>query len=150
MGAIARQVPQVKRKNSTNCNFPEARLTVRGSVASRLGPREVATGNGVGSTASVGAATTSVAGITASVGDSGSGVALGSTTTGGTGWGGDSVVAAAGAHEANKRANRLRLVLSAVEGVGMRRLVIKVLGIIKSFTNLGIKIFCNINSLPNH
>ena len=30
MGAIARQVLQVKRKNSTNCNPPEAKLTVEG------------------------------------------------------------------------------------------------------------------------
>src|SRR5215216_4469601 len=43
MGAMARQVLQVKRKNSTSCNCPAARLTVEGSVASRLGPREVAT-----------------------------------------------------------------------------------------------------------
>jgi len=43
MGAIARQVLQVKRKNSTRCGCPEARLTVVGSVASRSGPREVAT-----------------------------------------------------------------------------------------------------------
>jgi len=142
MGAIARQVPQVKRKNSTNCSCPDARLTVRGSVAWRSGPREVATGSGVGSTASVGAGTTSVAGNPDSVGDSGSGVVLGSTATGGAGWGGDSVVTATGAQEAKNRANRLR--------VGMRRPVIKVLCIIKSFTNLGIKTFCIINSLPNH
>jgi hypothetical protein len=44
---MARQVAQVKRKNSTNCNPPEARLTVVGSVASRFGPREVARGTAV-------------------------------------------------------------------------------------------------------
>jgi len=44
MGAMVRQVLQVKRKNSTKCNCPEARLTVVGSVASRFGPRDVATG----------------------------------------------------------------------------------------------------------
>src|SRR5215207_8685596 len=44
MGAIARQVLQVKRKNSTNCSPPEARLTVSGSVAWSSGPREVAIG----------------------------------------------------------------------------------------------------------
>jgi hypothetical protein len=41
MGAIARQVLQVKRKNSINCNWPAAKVTVVGSVASRVGPREV-------------------------------------------------------------------------------------------------------------
>jgi hypothetical protein len=46
MGAIKRQVAQVKRKNSTSCNPPEAKLTVVGSVASRFGPREVAIGRG--------------------------------------------------------------------------------------------------------
>jgi hypothetical protein len=59
MGAIERQVPQVKRKNSTNCKPPEARLTVVGSVAWRSGPREVATGRAVaslpGGTSAVGA-----------------------------------------------------------------------------------------------
>jgi hypothetical protein len=46
---MARQVLQVKRKNSTNCSPPDARLTAVGSVASRLGPREVATGRAVAS-----------------------------------------------------------------------------------------------------
>jgi hypothetical protein len=41
---MARQVLQVKRKNSTNCSPPEARLTVSGSVAWSSGPREVAMG----------------------------------------------------------------------------------------------------------
>jgi hypothetical protein len=53
MGAIARQVLQVKRKNSTNWSSPEARLTVVGSVAWSSGPREVTIGNGVGPAASV-------------------------------------------------------------------------------------------------
>jgi len=52
MGAIERQVPQVKRKNSTSCRLPEARITVEGSVASKSGPREVGAGGG---TSSVGA-----------------------------------------------------------------------------------------------
>ena len=56
MGAIARQVDQVKRKNSTNCNSPDARLTVVGSVASRSGPREVATAGGIWLGVSVGKA----------------------------------------------------------------------------------------------
>jgi hypothetical protein len=46
---MARQVLQVKRKNSTNCNPPDARLTVVGSVAWSSGPREVAMGRGVAS-----------------------------------------------------------------------------------------------------
>ena len=49
MGAMARHVLQVKRKNSTNCSPPDARLTVAGSLASRFGPREVATGRAVAS-----------------------------------------------------------------------------------------------------
>lgn len=48
MGAMERHVPQVKRKNSTNCSPPDARLTVAGSVACRSGPREVATGRAEG------------------------------------------------------------------------------------------------------
>jgi hypothetical protein len=43
MDAIERQVPQVKRKNSTSCNPPDASETAAGSVAWRLGPREVGT-----------------------------------------------------------------------------------------------------------
>ena len=49
MGAMARQVLQVKRKNSTKCKPPDARLTVVGSVACRSGPREVAAGTAVDS-----------------------------------------------------------------------------------------------------
>jgi cellulase/cellobiase CelA1 len=49
-------------------------------------------------------------GAASTAGESATGVALGSTTTGGAiGWGGDSAVAAAGAHEANRTANRLRV-----------------------------------------
>jgi hypothetical protein len=71
MGAIARQTLQVKRKNSTSCNPPEARLTVAGSVASRASPRGVTTtagttaGASVRAGASVCAAAASVAGGTA-------------------------------------------------------------------------------------
>ena len=115
MGAMARQVLQVKRKNSTNCNSPEARLTELGSVAWRSGPREVATGRGVGARDSMGAAST--------IGDSATGVALGATTAGGgtAGSEDDSEVSAAGAHEANRTASRLRLVLSAVKELRKRR-----------------------------
>jgi len=56
MGAIERQVLQVKRKNSTSCNPPDANETEDGSVASRPGPRDVATGNAA---ASVGASVAS-------------------------------------------------------------------------------------------
>jgi len=104
MGAIARQVLQVKRKNSTKCKLPDARLTVLGSVASRSGPREVATGSVVGARASVGA--------TSTAGDSATGVALGATTAGGAATccpGGVSEFATAGAHEANRITNRLRV-----------------------------------------
>jgi len=48
MGAIERQVLQVKRKNSINCKLPEASTTADGLVASRSGPREVGMGAGVG------------------------------------------------------------------------------------------------------
>jgi hypothetical protein len=58
MGAIERQVTQVKRKNSTSCRPPDARLTVVGSVASRFGPREVARGYAVGAMAPVAAGVT--------------------------------------------------------------------------------------------
>src|SRR5574342_498160 len=54
MRAMARQVFQVKRKNSTSCNPPEAKLTVAGSVASKFGPREVAKTCGISVGASVG------------------------------------------------------------------------------------------------
>ena len=43
MGAIPWQVVHQNSKNSTNCKPPDAILTVFGSVASRFGPREVAT-----------------------------------------------------------------------------------------------------------
>jgi hypothetical protein len=60
MGAIERQVAQVNLKNSTNCSPPAARLTVVGSVASRFGPRDVATGKGEATADSVEAAITGV------------------------------------------------------------------------------------------
>jgi hypothetical protein len=47
---------------------------------------------------------------------------------GAAGWVGASVTAA-GAHEANRRASRRRLVLSAVEGVGKRRFFIIIISI---------------------
>jgi hypothetical protein len=53
------------------------------------------------------------------------GVVLGSTASGETDdWVGDWVVTAAGAHEANRRASRLKLVLSAVEGLSKMRVLI--------------------------
>jgi hypothetical protein len=120
MGAIARQVLQVKRKNSTNWSPPEARLTVAGSVAWRSGPREVATGSAVGAEASVGAST---AGWVAGSRVAAASVALGSIG----GWVAAGVGFAelvAGAQEASKTASKIRLVLSVVEGVGKRRVFI--------------------------
>ena len=95
MGAIAWQVVQVKRKNSTNCTPPEAKLTVVGSMASRFGPREVAMGSGVAARPSVGAAVacTEVSDVDAEDGK----VSPGITVTG-----------CAGAQAANKTASRLR------------------------------------------
>jgi hypothetical protein len=80
MGAIARQVVQVKRKNSTNCTPSDARLTVVGSVASRFGPREVAMGSGVETMVSVSTAV-ACTGVS-SVGSEGDKVSLGRTVTG--------------------------------------------------------------------
>jgi len=104
MGAIARQVLQVKRKNSTNCNPPEARLTVVGSVAWRSGPREVATGSAVASGTGV-AATPSVAGDSRA----GATVGVGKETVGGSVPPAAGLVeVAAGAHAANREASRRR------------------------------------------
>jgi hypothetical protein len=97
MGAIARQVLQVKRKNSTNCNPPEARLTVVGSVACRSGPREVATGRAV---ASAGWVAGSVVGAAE--------VEVAATTGGSVAVAGGLVEAAPGAHAANITADRIR------------------------------------------
>jgi len=121
MGAIARQVLQVKRKNSTNCNPPEARETVVGSVASRSGPREVAMGwastGGVADNSSKRyVAVKSTAAVGVSTG--GEGVAAVSTVAEGTGWAAGGSVAVAGAQEANSAASRL--VLSRVEGMKRR------------------------------
>ena len=55
MGAICWQVVHQNSKNSTSCKPPDASLTAVGSVASRLGPREVAIGMTVGANVSVGA-----------------------------------------------------------------------------------------------
>ena len=102
---MERQVPQVKRKNSTNCKPPEARLTVRGSVASRLGPREVAMGRAVAGAAWV----AMLEGVSEGRGvPSGCelGVMLGSTTIC------CAVGVAEGAQEATRNRSRLRLVLS--------------------------------------
>jgi len=108
MGAMARQVVQVKRKNSTNCTPPEARLIVVGSVASRFGPREVATACSVGAGVAVKSA------IDVTVNSTMMGVAV--TTSG------DLLEVSAGAQAANKTTSRLRPVLSVVEGPGKRRL----------------------------
>src|SRR5512138_2177053 len=100
MGAMARQVPQVKRKNSTSCSPPESSLTVDGSVACSSGPREVAIGMAVAARASVGPAV-SWAGIYVA----GGAVGLGSTTSG---WAGATVDVPA-AHAARKTVSRTRL-----------------------------------------
>ena len=102
MGAIARHVLQVKRKNSTSCSPPEARLTVVGSVASRFGPREVATGSAVGAGACVAASVASVEEST--VGTAGATVDVRLIDWGCVGAAGDVV----GAHAANKTANSVR------------------------------------------
>jgi hypothetical protein len=105
MGAIARQVLQVKRKNSTNCNPPDAKLTVEGSVAWSSGPREVAIGGAVGSLGVV-----CFGGSRVGVGAAA--VIVGTTAVGGcvaaTG-GFVEVELSAGAHAVNKTATRPRL-----------------------------------------
>jgi len=78
-------------------------LTVVGSVASRLGPREVATGNGVGASVSTGAIVTGRDASTVRVG--GGRVTVGLISTGCAG----ATVDAAGEHAANKTASRIRL-----------------------------------------
>ena len=93
MGAMARQVLQVKRKNSTNCNPPAARLTLVGSVAWSSGPREVARGRAVAS--SLGAICVAGLGVAAPR------VAVARDTAGGS--------VAAGAHAANKVTSRTKM-----------------------------------------
>src|SRR5215208_8310094 len=102
MGAMARQVLQVKRKNSTNCNPPEARLTVVASVASRSGPREVAIGRAVASPEAGWVAASNV----------GATVAVAMESLGGCVAAGTSVAVRAGAHAASKTTSRLRLARS--------------------------------------
>jgi len=106
MGAIARQVPQVKRKNSTKCNPPEARLTVDGSVASSASPREVAMGSAAGARAWVEALT--ISGVAVGM-KAASGcelrVTLGTTIIGCSTGG----VETFGAHAANSAMSRLRV-----------------------------------------
>jgi hypothetical protein len=77
-------------------------LTVLGSVASRFGPREVATGSCVAGRFSVGTAVTGTEVSDASI-EAGK-VSLGMTVTGCTGL----AVEVAGAQADNKAANRLR------------------------------------------
>src|SRR5215216_1055085 len=105
MGAMARHVLQVKRKNSTSCKPPEARLTVVGSVASKFGPREVATG----CTSDEAAVDKGAVGVAATAGTE-LGVKLRSRTCLTV-----AAVAVAGAHAASSTANRTRLVPSADE-----------------------------------
>jgi hypothetical protein len=125
---MARQVPQVKRKNSTNCKPPEARLTVVGSVAWRSGPREVATGSAVGSSATGGCV------AEANVGSAGANVVgLGSTACGGA----DVPVTAEGAHEARSTVNKPR--------VGKKRNLLIVTSFAIGFRTRYIK-----KSLPEH
>src|SRR5215213_2470097 len=112
MGAMARHVLQVKRKNSTSCKPPEARLTVVGSVASKFGPREVATGCTSDEVAAdKGAAVLLTARAEVGV-PSMAGTELGIRLASGTSLTG---VAVAGAHAAIRMRNRTRLVPSAAE-----------------------------------
>ena len=105
MGAMERQVPQVKRKNSTNWICPDARLTVVGSVAWRSGPREVATGSAVGAGTWVDSVINNGwVGAGSRVGSGAGRVAVGWATTG-AGLAG----VAAGAHDAAKTATRIRV-----------------------------------------
>src|SRR5262245_30816520 len=104
MGAICWQGTHQNSKNSTNCKPPDAMLTVVGSVASRFGPREVATGNGlsVGTTIAVG--TAEAVSVKATTGRNG--VALGRSAAGGSLAG---TVVAAGVQEAKSTPIRLKL-----------------------------------------
>jgi hypothetical protein len=101
MGAICWQVVHQNSKNSTNCSPPDAMLTVVGSVASRFGPREVATRRGVGRRLEVGiTAVAVVSGV--DVGGCAVSVAYPSgTCVAGT-------VGVAGAHPAVSTASRIR------------------------------------------
>jgi hypothetical protein len=123
MGAIARQVLQVKRKNSTNWTCPEARLTVVGSVASSSEPREVAMGNGVAATALVGSSVASLrAGSVVGSRVEAARVVLGSSiVVTGVAAAGGLVAVDAGAQAPSKRAIRIRLVQNIVEGLARRR-----------------------------
>src|SRR5690349_11044177 len=101
MGAIARQVLQVKRKNSTKCSPPDARLTVVGSVAWSSGPREVAAGGTVASEGADWVAASSV----------GSGRAIvGCDAMGGGDAGADGSVEAAPGEQADRR-RTIKLIL---------------------------------------
>ena len=121
---MARQVLQVKRKNSTNWTCPEARLTVEGSVAWSSGPREVVTTGAVEAGASVDAASA------VGEGSSTEGAALGCATTVGTAGCADEVsVAALGAQAASSTASRLRLrrlALTTAGRVEARRVLISI------------------------
>src|SRR5260221_1671054 len=110
MGAICLQVVHQNSKNSTNCKLPDAIETVLGSVASRCGPREVAMGSAVGTSATGAWVAASKVGTTTT------GVALGAMpTTGGADCAGDSVTGA-GAHAANSTASRQRVARSERRG----------------------------------
>jgi hypothetical protein len=108
MGAIERQVLQVKRKNSTNWSPPEARRTVVGSVAWSSGPREVAAGRAVAS-AGVGEAEVRGVGVREAGGE----------VRGFVGVGGEFVGEAAGVQAVRKTASRLAL--SKIEGTRLRK-----------------------------
>jgi hypothetical protein len=124
MGAIERQVTQVKRKNSTSCSPPEARLIVVGSVACSPGPREVATGNGEGTSAGDP--------IVACAERLGVGVPAWKV-----GPGSPAGCEAAGAHAASKTAIQRR--------VGRKRVFVICL-----LVNLIFQSFCNIKFLPDY
>lgn len=143
MGAMARQVPQVKRKNSMNWIWPDARLTVDGSVASRLGPREVATGYGVGARVSVGKAGIVSVGRTERGSVGGTCVEVVSIRAVGRGSG--VAVAAAGAQEARKTASKPRRRRRCIERIETMRGFISIRAFITK--NPYEKITLNINLL---
>ncbi len=99
MGAIPWQIVHQNSKNSTNCKPPDAILTAFGSVASRLGPREVATGSAVASRDCVDPAALRVE--ISNVGLAGGRVALAFTATG--------VAEVAAEHAASKTVSKLNL-----------------------------------------
>src|SRR3990172_422154 len=132
MDAIERQVPQVKRKNSTSWSPPEARLTVVGSVASRSGPREVATACTVG-VGEAGRAVAAAEGMTVGASVGGTDVSVDTTGVSAT----LGAVETTGAQaDADKTVTRIRPAMSVVEWVqkAKRDFVLVVLIIVRQTT----------------